>query len=122
MGKESIGVGVAVAVIGGLLLIIFGNPIKDIMTPPEAIPVAQYNEKVCLNNLYFQSYGDKTADFSIKFQNIGDDGSIFVTLYSDELLSRASDEDKFQSNSTKSWVVNSRQYQDFKFELQTEIL
>jgi len=117
MGKDSISVGIAVAVIGGLLIIIFGNPIKDVMTPPESIPIAQYNEKVCPASFYFKSYEDNTADFSVKFQNIGDDGTLFVTLSSEELLSRASDEEEFQSNSTKAWVVNSRQYQDFKFEL-----
>jgi len=117
MGKESIGVGIAVAVIGGILLIIFGTPIKDILTPPEAIPVAQYNEKVCPHTIYFQSYENKTAAFSIKFQNIGDDGTLFVYLFSDTLLSRASDEENFKPNSTKIWFVNSKQYQDFNFEL-----
>ena len=116
MANNSINASIVVGVIAGLLVIIFGNPINDIMAPPEVIPVAKYSEKVCPPRIYFQS-NDKTADFSLKFQNIGDDGSVFVNIFSNEILSKAKGEDQFKQNSTKTWFTNSRQYQDFNFEL-----
>ena len=116
--KESIGTKIVVGVIVAILVLIIGNIVDDYMNPPEAIPVAQYNnEKVCPTNLYFWPYGDKTVSFSLRFQNTGDDGTLFVTIYSDKLLSRASDEEEFNSSSTKQWFMNSKQCGDFKFEL-----
>ena len=118
MKKESIGKKIAIPVIVAILVLIIGNTVNDYMNPPEAIPVAQYNnEKVCPTNLYFWPYGDKTASFSLRFQNTGDDGTLFVTIYSDKLLSRASGEEEFQSNSTQQWFMNSKQCGDFNFEL-----
>lgn len=116
MAEKTTGV-IFVGVIVGLLILILGAPIKSIITPPEAIPVAQYNEKFCPDNLYFQSYSNKTSPFSVKFQNIGDDGSLFVALHSDSLLSKTKNEGEYKLNSTMSWLLNSRQYQDFNFEL-----
>lgn len=121
MAKDSIKAGIIIAVIGGviggILLLILGNPIVDILTPPEAIPIAQYNEKFCPTRIYFPNYGDKTATFSIKFQNIGDDGVLFVTFLSDKILSRPEETENFGINSTKAWSVNSRQSQDFNFQI-----
>jgi len=118
MGENnSLTIGILIAVIGGLLLIIFGAPIKDIMDSPEAIFVAQSNEKSCPQNINFQSYGSKTAFILVKLQNVGDDGSLFVTIDSNKLLSRTNDEEEFKFNATKSWFMNNKQYQDFKFEL-----
>jgi len=117
MKKESIGTKIAVPVIVAILVLIIGNIVNDYMNPPEAIPIAQYNEKVCPTNLYFWPYEDKIASFSLRFQNTGDDGTLFVTIYSDKLLSRASGEEEFHSNSTKQWFMNSKQCGDFNFEL-----
>ncbi len=118
MARDSITTGIIVAVVGGILLLIFGNLINDIMTNPKAIPIAQYNEKVCPTTLYFQSYSSDTiGSFSVKFQNLGDDGTLFTTLFSDKILIRKDNTELFATNSTKAWVVNSRLYQDFNFEI-----
>ncbi|RLI99468.1 MAG: hypothetical protein DRP06_03445 [Candidatus Aenigmatarchaeota archaeon] len=91
MNKDPVFDGVVIVVIGGILLLLLSTPIKDIMNPPEAKLAAQYNENVCPTNLYFQSGEDKTIRFSVKLKNVGDDGDLFVTLFSEELLSRSSE-------------------------------
>ena len=104
-------------VIGGLLVLILGNLITDIMTPPEAKAVA-YDEKVCPQSISFGSCGDKTTDFTIELQNAGDDdGSLYVTLSSNSLLIRANDEEDFKLNSSKVWFVDSKDNQKFNFNL-----
>ena len=99
-----------------LLVLILGFPITDIMTPPKAILIAN-DEKVCPQSINFGSYGDKTTDFTMKLQNVGDDGVLQVTLLSNNLLIRASDEEDFKFNSSKGWFVNSKSNQDFNFNL-----
>src|SRR3989344_3635536 len=106
MGKDSITAGIVVGVTVGILLLIVGQPIREVITPPEAIPTAQYSEKFCPNVLTFPYWGDKAAQFSVKFQNLGDDGSLFVTLDSEQLFSRLDGDSSFIKNATRLWLVN----------------
>lgn len=116
MVKKSTKTEIWTAVIVGLLVVIFSNPIQNILEPPEAIPIVQYGEKVCPTQL---NLFDGKSSFSIKLQNAGDDGILFVKLSSDKILSRKDATEMFNTTSVKAWVSNSKQYQDFNFEIGT---
>ena len=112
MARDTITNGIIIVVIGGIILFLITN-----IQTPEVTLIAQNNEKVCPSNLYFENYGEKTSGFLVKLKNTGSDGSIFVTISSNFLYSRANDYDEFQTNSTEAWKVSGGDSQDFDFKL-----
>jgi|SRR3989344_8727764 len=117
MGKilETIIIGVFIGVIVFIFSSVLDYPIGDFFSSPEVITIAQYDEEVCPTNILFNY--DKTADFSIQLKNNGDDGSLYLVLLSDQVLSKTYNDNNFQPNSTKSWVVDNKQIQNFNFKL-----
>lgn len=108
--------GILIGLLSGIILIILGVIIPDIMNPPEITRVTTPYGKFCPNSIKFDS-GNGMANFEIKVKNSGDDGILFVKLNSDKLISRKNNEGEYTSNSEKAWPVDSKKIGTFGFDL-----
>ena len=116
MGKESgIVTGIVVTVIGGLLLAWFGG----VFSAPNPIKIINNDDRFCPNQLRFTTNDNQFADFSVKLSNKGSDGSLFMTLSSDNqnISIRKNEDGVLGENSTRKWFVDSKREQDFEFEV-----
>lgn len=113
-------IGVFVTVIGGILLLLLSNFILDIINTPHVLPVAKDNEQICPSRISFSSWNEGITTFSLQFQNSGDDGTLYSTLSSSNLLIRSDNLQPFSNNSIKIWVVGGKKYQEFNFEIKLD--
>jgi len=103
-------------VIAGIVVFLIQSPVQEAISGPKVFAVPQYEEKICPEVISFKTL-EQIAPFSVKLQNIGDDGMLTMKISSDELLSRKSDVDEFMEENLKEFFVSAKESKDFKFEL-----
>ncbi len=101
--KQKYLVPIVVGVVVGLLVIIFGYLIEELMSPPKIIRITENNE-FCPSLLEFSSLED-TENLYFKYNNHGkNDGQLIVTVSSKYFVSKYFNSDQaFDKSSAKNW-------------------
>lgn len=110
--------GIFVGVVVGLLVLIFGQPIKEHMNPPKPIWLTQTGSpEVCPSGIYFNT--GETASFGIGYKNTGNSDALFTAeISSSDVQSKyTGTKDDFNKISSKSWIVESGQPVTYEFTL-----
>ena len=112
-----------------LILAIIGIPqVQDALDKPEVRFVAQYEEEedyqeIYPRSLHFPDYKDRTADFKIRLENTGGAGNIWMSISSEQLLSKTYDiEDEFNHSATKEWHLDSKDSTDYNFKIKLNMM
>ncbi|WMW22923.1 hypothetical protein RE476_03615 [Methanolobus mangrovi] len=105
------------AIIVGLVGILLLNPLGDYMEPPNPLTCIQENDEVVFNSLTFNDWDDYMADFRVTMKNVGDDGDVFVTISSNQVLSRYKDRSEFDWSSSEGHYLQRNEVVNFDYKL-----
>ena len=108
---DKISTGIIITVISAIIItLIFGY-----FNSPKIVKIVNNDGVFCPIDIYHSYNSD--IDFKIELSNKGSGGNMMVAISSSELLVKGVPSDTFDNSATRSWFVDSGEYQDFDFDL-----